>query len=170
MHVNIDNTNGGLTVQSISKSGNEYTIANFGAGDVIEPFAVAYPLGVQEYVSFRFNFTAKTSTTTPVFSAYQLKALPAIARQRFIQYPVLCYDLETDKFGNQIGYEGYAFKRLTDLEDLESTGDTIRVQDFRNNETFLGVIEELNYMNRTPPSARFAGFGGMLIVTIRTVS
>ena len=170
LHVNIDNTNGGLTVQSISKSGNEYTIANFGAGDVIEPFAVAYPLGVQEYVSFRFNFTPKTSTVTPVFSAYQLKALPAIARQRFIQYPVLCYDLETDKFGNQIGYEGYAFKRLTDLEDLESTGDTIRVQDFRNGETFLGVIEELNYMNRTPPSARFAGFGGMLIVTIRTVS
>jgi hypothetical protein len=170
LHVNIDNTDGGLTVQSISKSGNEYTIANFGAGDIIEPFAVAYPLGVQEYVSFKFNFTPKTATTTPVFSAYQLKALPAIARQRFIQYPVLCYDLETDKFGNQIGYEGYAFKRLTDIEALESSGDTIRIQDFRSNETFLGVIEELNYMNRTPPSARFAGFGGMLIVTIRTVS
>ena len=170
LHVNIDNTDGGLTVQSISKSGNEYTIANFGAGDVIEPFAVAFPLGVQEYVSFKFNFTPRTATTTPVFSAYQLKALPAIARQRFIQYPVLCYDLETDKFGNQVGYEGYAFKRLTDIENLESTGDTIRIQDFRNNETFLGVIEELNYMNRTPPSARFAGFGGMLIVTIRTVS
>ena len=170
LHVNMENANGSLTVQSISKDGNEYTIANFGAGDLIEPFAVAYPLGTQEYVSFKFNFTPKTSTVTPTFSAYQLKALPAIARQRFIQYPVLCYDLETDKFGNQIGYEGYAFKRLTDLEDLESTGDTIRVQDFRNNETFLGVIEELNYMNRTPPSARFAGFGGMLIVTIRTVS
>jgi hypothetical protein len=170
LHVNMENANGGLTVQSISKEGNEYTIANFGAGDLIEPFAVAYPLGTQEYVSFKFNFTPKTATVTPTFSAYQLKALPAIARQRFIQYPVLCYDLETDKFGNQIGYEGYAFKRLTDLETLESTGDTIRVQDFRNNETFLGVIEELNYMNRTPPSSRFAGFGGMLIVTIRTVS
>ena len=170
LHVNMENANGGLTVQSISKDGNEYTIANFGAGDLIEPFAVAYPLGTQEYVSFKFNFTPRVSTVTPTFSAYQLKALPAIARQRFIQYPVLCYDLETDKFGNQIGYEGYAFKRLTDLEALESTGDTIRVQDFRNNETFLGVIEELNYMNRTPPSSRFAGFGGMLIVTIRTVS
>lgn len=170
LHVNMENANGGLTVQSISKAGQEYTIANFGAGDLIEPFAVAFPLGTQEYVSFKFNFTPKTSTVTPTFSAYQLKALPAIARQRLIQYPVLCYDIETDKFSNQIGYEGYAFNRISQIEELESAGDTIRVQDFRNGETYLGVIEELNFMNRTPPSSRFSGFGGMLLVTVRTVS
>ena len=170
LHVNIENANGGLTVQSISKEGNEYTIANFGAGDLIEPFAVAYPLGVQEYVAFRFNFTPKTSTVTPVFSAYQLKALPAIARQRFIQYPVLCYDTESDKYSNQIGYEGYAFSRINQLEELESSGDTIRIQDFRNGETYLGVIEELTFINRTPSSPRFSGFGGIFLVTIRTVS
>jgi hypothetical protein len=170
LHVNMENANGGLTVQSISKEGNQYTIANFGAGDLIEPFAVAYPLGTQEYVSFKFNFTPKTSTVTPTFSAYQLKALPAIARQRFIQYPVLCYDIESDKFGNQKGYEGYAFYRINQLEELESTGDTIRVQDFRNGETYLGVIEELTFINRTPSSPRFSGFGGIFLVTIRTVS
>jgi hypothetical protein len=170
LHVNMENANGGLTVQSISKEGNEYTIANFGAGDLIEPFAVSYPLGTQEYVSFKFNFTPKTSTVTPTFSAYQLKALPAIARQRFIQYPVLCYDTESDKFSNQTGYEGYAFYRINQLEELESTGDTIRVQDFRNGETYLGVIEELTFINRTPSSTRFSGFGGIFLVTIRTVS
>jgi len=170
LHVNMENANGGLTVQSISKEGNQYTIANFGAGDLIEPFAVAYPLGTQEYVSFKFNFTPKTSTVTPTFSAYQLKALPAIARQRFIQYPVLCYDTESDKFSNQTGYEGYAFYRINQLEELESTGDTIRVQDFRNGETYLGVIEELTFINRTPSSPRFSGFGGTFLVTIRTVS
>jgi hypothetical protein len=170
LHVNMENANGALTVQSISKDGNEYTIANFGAGDLIEPFAVAYPQGTQEYVSFKFNFTPKTSTVTPIFSAYQLKALPAIARQRLIQYPVLCFDTETDKFGNQIGYEGYAFYRINQVETLESAGDTIRVQDFRNGETYLGVIEEINFLNRTPPSSRFSGFGGMLLVTVRTVS
>jgi hypothetical protein len=170
LHVNMENGDGGLTVQSISKSGQEYTIANFGAGDLIEPFAVAYPLGTQEYVSFKFNFTPRTSTVTPTFSAFQLKALPAIARQRLIQYPVMCYDTETDKFGNQIGYEGYAFYRINQVETLESAGDTIRVQDFRNGETYLGVIEEINFLNRTPPSSRFSGFGGMLLVTVRTVS
>jgi hypothetical protein len=170
LHVNMENADGGLTVQSISKTGQEYTIANFGAGDLIEPFAVAYPLGTQEYVSFKFNLTPRVSTVTPTFSAYQLKALPAIARQRFIQYPVLCYDTEGDKYGNQIGYEGYAFYRINQLEQLESTGDTIRVQDFRNGETYLGVIEELTFINRTPSSPRFSGFGGTFLVTIRTVS
>jgi hypothetical protein len=170
LHVNMENANGGLTVQSISKEGNEYTIANFAAADVIEPFAVAYPQGTQEYLSFRFNFTPRTSTVTPTFSAYQLKSLPAIARQRFIQYPVLCYDTETDKFGNQNGYEGYAFNRINQIETLESNGDTIRVQDFRNGETYLGIIEELNFSNRTPSSTKFSGFGGYLLVTIRTVS
>jgi hypothetical protein len=170
LHVNMENGDGGLTVQSISKTGQEYTIANFGAGDLIEPFAVAYPLGTQEYVSFKFNFTPRVSTVTPTFSAFQLKALPAIARQRLIQYPVMCYDTETDKFGNQIGYEGYAFYRINQVETLESAGDTIRVQDFRNGETYLGVIEEINFLNRTPPSSRFSGFGGMLLVTVRTVS
>jgi hypothetical protein len=170
LHVNMENANGGLTVQSISKAGQEYTIANFAAGDLIEPFAVAYPLGTQEYVAFKFNFTPKTSTVTPTFSAYQLKALPAIARQRLIQYPVLCYDTESDKYGNQMGYEGFAFKRISDIETLESAGDTIRVQDFRNGETYLGIIEEINFLNRTPSGPRFSGFGGVLLVTIRTVS
>jgi hypothetical protein len=170
LHVNIENADGGLIVQSIAKSGQEYTIANFAPGDLIEPFAVAYPIGTQEYVSFKFNLTPRVSTVTPTLSAYQLKALPAIARQRLIQYPVMCYDTETDKFGNQIGYEGYAFARVSQIETLESAGDTIRVQDFRNGETYLGVIEEINFMNRTPPSSRFSGFGGMLLVTVRTVS
>jgi hypothetical protein len=170
LHVNIENADGGLIVQSIAKSGQEYTIANFAPGDLIEPFSVAYPLGTQEYVSFKFNLTPRISTVTPTLSAFQLKALPAIARQRLIQYPVMCYDTETDKFGNQIGYEGYAFYRINQVETLESAGDTIRVQDFRNGETYLGVIEEINFLNRTPPSSRFSGFGGMLLVTVRTVS
>ena len=170
LHVNMDNTYGGLVVESISKAGNTYTIANFGAGDTIQEIAVSFPLGVQEYIAFKFNITASSSTDTPTFAAYQLKSLPAIARQRFIQYPVLCYDTETDKFGNQKGYEGYAFYRISQMETLESAGDTIRVQDFRNGETYLGIIEELNFTNRTPSSSRFSGFGGYLLVTIRTVS
>ena len=170
LHVNIDNTYGGLRVESISKYNNEYTIANFSAGDTVQEIAVSFPLGVQEYVSFRFNMSNSSSANTPIFAGYQLKSLPAIARQRFIQYPVLCYDMETDKFGNQIGYEGYAFYRMNQIETLESAGDTIRVQDFRNGETYLGIIEELNFINRTPSSPKFSGFGGYLQVTIRTVS
>ena len=173
IHSNIDNTNGGLIVESISKTGQAYTIARFGAGDLIQDVAVNYPQGKQEYMSFRFTLdntgNAGTSYGT-VFSGYQLKALPAIARQRFIQYPVFCYDQEKDKFGNEIGYEGRAFQRLQVLEDIESAGDTIRVQDFRTGEAYIGVIEELNFVNQTPAGQRFSGYGGILLITIRTVS
>lgn len=170
INVNVDNTHGGIQVQSVSKSGNEYTIATFGEDDVIEEISVSFPQGTQEFVAFKFILTVDAfHPATPVFFAYQLKSLPAIARQRLIQYPVLCYDNEADKFGNQIGYDGYAFSRLQAIEALESLGDTIRVKDFRNNETFLGVIEELNFVNRTPPSPTFSGFGGLLLVTIRSV-
>jgi hypothetical protein len=48
-------------------------------------------------------------------------------------------------------------------------GDTIRVQDFRTGESYLGIIEEMDFINKTPEDKRFSGFGGTLLVTIRTV-
>jgi hypothetical protein len=173
IHTNIDNTNGGLIVESISKTGQSYVIARFGAGDIVQDASVTYPQGKQEYMAYRFtidNTGAGGTSKGTVFSGYQLKALPAIARQRFIQFPVFCYDQEKDKFGNEVGYEGRAFTRMQALEATESAGDTIRVQDFRTGETVLGIIEELNFVNLTPAGQRFSGYGGVLIITIRTVS
>jgi hypothetical protein len=53
------------------------------------------------------------------------------------------------------------------LEAIENTGDTIRVEDFRTGETYIGLIEEMDFINRTPSDKRFSGFGGVLLVTIR---
>jgi hypothetical protein len=173
IHTNIDNTNGGLKVESISKTGQSYVIARFSAGDIVQDASVTYPQGKQEYMAYRFtidNTGAGGTSKGTVFSGYQLKALPAIARQRFIQFPVFCYDQEKDKFGNEVGYEGRAFARMQALEATESAGDTIRVQDFRTGETVLGIIEELNFVNLTPAGQRFSGYGGVLLITIRTVS
>lgn len=173
IHTNVDNTNGGLIVESISKTGQAYVIARFGAADIIQDASITYPQGKQEYMAYRFtldNTGAGGTSKGTIFSGYQLKALPAIARQRFIQYPVFCYDQEKDKFGNEVGYEGRAFARIQALETTESAGDTIRIQDFRTNETYLGIVEELNFVNLTPAGQRFSGYGGVLIITIRTVS
>jgi hypothetical protein len=98
-----------------------------------------------------------------------LKSLPAVPRQRLIQYPVFCYDHESDKFGNEVGYEGSAYERMSQLESIENVGDTIRVQDMRTGESYLGIIEEMDFMNKTPEDKRFSGFGGTLLVTIRTI-
>jgi hypothetical protein len=58
---------------------------------------------------------------------------------------------------------------MSQLESIENVGDTVRVEDFRTGESYIGLIEELDFRNNTPSDKRFSGYGGTLLVTIRTV-
>jgi hypothetical protein len=167
----IDTTNGGIEISSISYDGTEYPIGSFAQESVVQEIGIPYPVGAQEYLGFKFTLTRSTSITTagPLFTGYQLKSLPAVPRQRLIQYPLFCYDHESDKFGVEVGYEGSAWDRMQQLEAVENAGDTIRIEDFRTGESFIGLIEEMDFINRTPQDKRFTGFGGTLVVTIRSV-
>ena len=165
-----DTTNGSLNVDSVDAAGTEYGLGLFSQGQAITEITAAYPSTPQQYLAFKFTFgLGTTNTVSPVFTGYQIKALPAVPRQRLIQYPVLCFDHESDKFGVMQGYEGSAWARMQTLEAIENAGDTIRVEDFRTGESYIGLIEELNFINRTPTDKRFSGFGGILLVTIRSV-
>ncbi len=166
-----ESTNGGLAIQSIGEDGTEYSIASFLQDSTITEVGIPYPTGAHEYLAFKFTFTrsATDNTLGPLFTGYQVKALPAVPRQRLIQYPLFCYDHETDHFGVEVGYDGAAYARMSALETIENLGDTVRVEDFRTGETFIALIEEMDFINRTPSDKRFSGFGGMLMVTVRTV-
>ena len=167
----VDNTYGNLSISSIDYTGNEYNVGNFGEGDFTSEVGISYPVGSQQSLSFKFTLDrySTDSTLGPTFTGYQVKALPAVPRQRMIVYPLACYDQENDAFGNQVGYEGAAYDKLVALEAIENVGDTIRIQDYRNNETYSGIIEEIEFLNKTPTDKRFSGFGGILVVTIRTI-
>jgi hypothetical protein len=171
MQARIDTTNGGINIQSIDSTDTEYSIGVFSQGETVPEINVSYPTTSQEYLGFKFTMTRSSTDATkgPLFTGYQLKSLPAVPRQRLIQYPVFCYDHESDKFSNEVGYEGSAYARMSQLEQIENVGDTIRVQDFRTGESYLGIIEEMDFINRTPEDKRFSGFGGTLLVTIRTI-
>ena len=164
-------TNGGLSLQSIDAAGTTYNIGTYSQGETITEGGIPYPATAQEYLGFKFTFTRSTADTTlgPIFNGYQIKSLPAIPRQRLIQYPVFCYDHESDKFGVEVVYEGSAWDRMQQLEAVENLGDTLVVQDFRTGESYIGLIEEMDFINRTPTDKRFSGFGGTLLVTIRSV-
>jgi hypothetical protein len=166
-----DSGNGGLTIRSIAPNDTEYVIGQFSKGEPVPELNIPYPPGAQEYLGFRFTMARDSADSTkgPLFTGYQIKALPAVPRQRLIQYPVFCYDHESDSLGVEIGYEGSAYDRLTQLEAVENNGDTIRVEDFRTGESFLGIIEELDFSNLTPSDKRFTGFGGKLLITIRSI-
>ena len=171
LQARLDTTNGGLNIDSIDSSGTSVRIGTFGQGATVPEININYPQAAQEYLGFKFTLTRSTTDTTkgPLFTGYQIKALPAIPRQRLIQYPLFCFDHESDKFGNEVGYEGSAYQRMTQLETIENAGDTIQVQDFRTGEAYLGLIEEMDFNNKTPEDKRFSGYGGYLTVTIRPV-
>jgi hypothetical protein len=166
-----DPTNGGITIRSISASDAEFIIGEFIKGQQVPELNIPYPQGAQEYLGFRFTMTRDSADSTkgPTLTGYQVKALPALPRQRLIQYPVFCYDHESDALGVETGYENSAFERLVQLEAVENNGDTIRIEDFRTGETYLGIIEELDFSNQTPSDKRFSGFGGKLLITIRSI-
>jgi hypothetical protein len=171
LQARINTTNGGIAISSIDSIDTEFNIGTFAQGTVVPEINVNYPTTSQEYLGFKFTISRSTTDSTkgPLFTGYQLKSLPAVPRQRLIQYPVFCYDHESDKFSNEVGYEGSAYARMSQLEQIENVGDTIRVQDFRTGESYLGIIEEMDFINKTPEDKRFSGFGGTLLVTIRTV-
>jgi hypothetical protein len=125
----------------------------------------------QEELAFRFIFNRDASDTTkgPAFDGYQVKSLPAVNRARQLTIPLVNYDFETDRYGVQNGYEGRAFVRLQELENLEAAGDTVVIQDFTTGEQVTGLIEQLSFERTTPADRRYSGFGGIMYVSIRTV-
>jgi hypothetical protein len=171
MQARVDTTNGGLGIDSIDYANNFYRIGTFAQEATVPEVNINYPQASQEYLGFQFTLTRSDTDSSkgPLFTGYQIKALPAIPRQRLIQYPLSCFDHESDHFGVEVGYEGSAYDRMSQLESIENVGDTIRVEDFRTGESFIGLIEELDFRNATPSDKRFSGYGGTLLVTIRTV-
>jgi hypothetical protein len=167
----IDTTDGAINIKSVDYSNTEYNIGGFAQGAATTEIGVPYPNSAQEYLAFKFTMSRSSTDATagPLFTGYQLKSLPAVPRQRIIQYPLFCYDHESDNLGVEVGYEGSAYDRLSQLEAVENIGDTIRVEDFRTGESYIGLIEELDFINKTPSDRRFTGYGGMLIATIRLI-
>jgi hypothetical protein len=166
-----DFTNGAMDLISIDPSNNSYNIITYNAAVGTPEAATTNPEGPQEYLSYKFTLSRSASNTSlgPIFKGYQAKALPATKRQRLIQFPVWCFDVETDRYGVQTGYENRAWERIQLLEDLEAQGDIINVQDFTTGERVQGIIERINFTRKTPPSGVFSGFGGLVLITVRTV-
>jgi hypothetical protein len=171
MQARVDTSNGGIIIQSVDSLDNFATIGSFSQESAVPEININYPQTAQEYLGFQFTFSRSTTDASkgPLFTGYQLKSLPAVPRQRLIQYPISCFDHESDHFGVEIGYEGSAFARMAQLELIENRGDSIQIQDFRTGESYIGLIEEMDFRNATPSDKRFSGYGGLLLVTIRTI-
>ena len=164
-------TSGSMDIQTVDSSGNSYDVITYNSLSSEQEAATLSPTGSQENLSYKFILRRDTTLTYtgPTFKGYQLKALPATKRQRLIQFPVWCYDVETDRYDVKTGYEGRAWERMQTLEDLEAAGDIITYQDFTTGERVQVLIEKVDFIRKSPPSGRFDGFGGILTIIVRTV-
>ena len=164
-------TNGAMDIATVDANNSPYAIITYNNAIGTPEAATNSPTGPQEYISYKFTLSRSASNTSlgPTFKGYQAKSLPATKRQRLIQFPVWCYDVETDRYNVLAGYEGRAWERIQKLEDIEAAGDIINVQDFTTGERVQALVEKVSFVRKTPPSARYDGFGGLLTITVRTV-
>jgi hypothetical protein len=166
-----DFTYGSMSMTNILEDGTEYDIITYDAS--VEPVEVGItnPGLPQEYMSFKFTLSRDIvdNTKGPTFKGYQVKSTIATPRQRAIRFPVYNFDVEVDKFNVEFGYEGRAIERLLELETIEQNGDVVTWQDFTTGESRQCVIEQVNFVRKTPPDRGFSGFGGVIEITIRTV-
>ncbi len=166
-----DFTYGSLTLETVDKNNTEYDHISYTVNVPPVEVTTSQPETAQEYVAFKFLFARDTTDTTkgPVFKGYQSKATIATPRQQVMRFPLYCFDVETDKYNVQTGYEGRAFARIQALENIEEDGDVVTMQDFTTGEQRQVVIEQLAFTRATPPDRGFSGFGGIVEITIRTV-
>ena len=166
-----DFTYGSMTLDTVDEAGVEYDVISYDATVGAPEVTTSSPAIAQEYLAYKFIMyrDGTDSSKGPLFKGYQAKATIATPRQRVVQFPVYCYDIETDRYNVLLGYEGRAFDKIRLLEDIEGNGDVITWQDLTTGESRQAVIEQVTFTRLTPPDKRFDGFGGILQITIRTV-
>ena len=166
-----DFTFGSTTLNIIAENGTVFDVISYDATVGAPEVTTSSPSSPQEYVAYKFIMyrDGTDSSKGPQFKGYQAKSTIATPRQRIVQFPVYCYDIETDRYNVLLGYEGRAFDKIRLLEDIEATGDVVTWQDLTTGESRQAVIEQVTFTRLTPPDKRFDGFGGVLQMTIRTV-
>lgn len=157
-----------ILISTVDFDNNEYNITSLDTVTLNTSFILQQPSTSQESIAIKFTFNNSSPTTNvPILESYQLKAIPASRRQRIIEYPLSCFDSEIDKNNVEFGYSGRAYDSLTSLEELETYGDFVTIQDFRIGEKYLGIIEKISFTNVISPDRGSNNFGGKLTVTVR---
>ena len=166
-----DFSKGSMTLETVTADGTEYDVVSYDASVPPVEVTTSNPQEAQEYLAYKFIMyrDGTDATKGPIMKGYQAKATIATPRQRVMRFPVYCYDVETDRYNVQVGYEGRAFDRIGQLEAVEENGDVVTWQDLTTGESRQAVIEQISFTRLTPPDRGFTGYGGVIDITIRTV-
>jgi hypothetical protein len=165
---------GSVGVSVAEPGGSETSILTISQGGnaSIENVVMAAPASAVEWVQLKLTLGRSTTDTTQggEVNGWQLKAMPGAVRQRMLTIPLLCFDKEQTRSGQNVGYEGRALARLLQFEQLFAKGDAVSFQDLKNGQSTLVVIDDYRYEQRAEPGANQSNYGGILWVQLRTIA
>jgi hypothetical protein len=159
---------GEVKVYAVEANDSELTLRTISNGAPADAISLAT---TNPKESYRFKIElmpTQDKLSSPVIESMQVRALPSPLRQRLIQIPLLCCDLEESPIGTRVGREGYAVERLRALEYAEENFVVVTVQDFTTGETYEALIEQLSFRRPGPASTDGrTNFGGYVNLTVR---
>lgn len=171
--VEIQPLTGTLGVELVLEGGSTSPVATINDQGNVSLDKIALNLQPMRFASVKFTLLPSGGNTgTPILNSYQVDAYPAVAPQRLINVPLLCYDKEKARSGQWYGGDGFASDRLTALQVLEDLAQTVTFQDFTLGDFGqIVTIERMRFIQSSPAPNRDAvsgGAGGILLVELRT--
>lgn len=175
LSMEIQPLHGSIQLTGFQETNTEFDLATFSVQDDVVTEDVRFPdtLGPQKQIALKFLITRDASDATlgPIINSYLIRSLPAIKPRRVFQLPLMCWDFEVDKSGHAYGQDGFGLDRMNEIQSLEDTGDFLLYEDMSGmSSTGRQVqIDSTRFIMQHPPAQGFSGWGGFLIVTLKTV-
>ena len=168
--VSADVTHGTVAVATVGEGGAVNTVYTMGAGSGAgRGIQLTLPGVPQEFIQLRLTLTP-SGGGSPVLRSFQVKAWPKTETTRQVAFPLSCVDREQTAHGVAVGHDGWAWERVSALEEVQDRMVTVQVQDFTTGETFQGVLDQVSFRRPTPRGKAHGNFGGVLQVVARKVS
>lgn len=174
--VTTDPLQGSVTLDLLTDSDSEIRVLTWDVQGRLLPSAqVPTANNLQRYMSIKLTLLRATDPEDgPVILGVRMKALPAARPQRLYTLPFLCYDSELWSSGQTEGYEGFARDRYLSVRAAEDAGGIVLLvnYNFPEPQAELCRIEEMKFVQLQQPDDRQldGGFGGVLLVTLRTLT
>lgn len=164
-------TDGDIEAIWLDENGNETSLYAWDTDSVSRVDTFGSDGEKHLFVQYLFKLgRGDINTKTPILTGYQVKAQPAQIKERTIQLPLLCFKSEKPIKGYKT--ERSTWERIRYLENAEKKGGIIRYQNLGTGENTYAMIENIQFISNQTPQSRAdqAEPGGMLVVTLRTVS
>lgn len=169
--------NGLVTVDVLNEADSALSLVTFDSqGVAIPDTQIPSSVGPQRFMSVKLTLQRKVGDATrgPVIQGVRVKALPASPPQRIYTLPLQCFDHEQWSTGQQEGYDGWGYDRYLAVRASEDVGGVTLLVNygFPNPLGELCRIEEMKFIQLLPPDSeqKDGGFGGILVVTLRTLT